>query len=116
MDKLSDAGQRNLWAEWVAAQWPGCEPHLCLAVQRVIDEFGVVAQLLEACDGTQHPCGLTARQQSPGGIAQQKVLIQRLLQGSKPAAHHLHDLQGAQSTGKGGGGMHPQRLSGFLSQ
>lgn len=70
--------------------------HLCLAVQCVVDELGVVAQLLEACDGTQHTSSLAARQQPSCSSTLQEVLVQGLLQGGQTTHHHLDHLQGHQ--------------------
>jgi hypothetical protein len=84
--------QKSSSTGWVGICLLHTHPHLCLAVQGVIDQLGVVAQLLEAGDGTQHPCGLAARQQAPCGSAQEEVFVQGLLQGCQPAAHHLDDL------------------------
>lgn len=68
--------------------------YLCLAVQCVINQLGVVAQFLEAGDSAQHARGLAAGQQPPRGVTQQEVLVQGLLQGGQLAAHHLHNLWG----------------------
>lgn len=61
-----------------------------LGVHRVVNELGVVAQLLQGADGRQHAGGLAA-QQPPRRVGLEEVVVQRLLQGRQPAAHNLRD-------------------------
>ena len=69
-----------------------CLVGICRAGDGVIDQLGVIAELLERRDGRQHAGGALAIEKLAGGLGLEEVLVEDLLQHGEPAAYHLDDL------------------------
>ena len=61
-------------------------------VDGIVDELGVAEQLAQGGDGAQDAAGALPVEQLGGGLAGQKVVVQRGLEGCHAAADHLHRL------------------------
>ena len=67
-------------------------------MQGIIDELGVVAQLLEVGDSRQDSHRLLSRDQLPGCLGREEMVVQIPLQVCQLAAHHLNDLHRSMTT------------------